>query len=102
MLKKTAKPKKLSYMKASMCEGKKETVLEEKGNFADIPQKQSGNPGVIGVSLGITKNMGDFNSLRVDAWITDTIQEGETKEEAFNRNLEFLDKMIDDTVKSYL
>lgn len=39
----------------------------------------------VGVNVGITKNMGDFESLRVDCWITDEILEGETQQEALAR-----------------
>lgn len=39
----------------------------------------------VGVNIGITKNMGDFESLRVDCWLTDEILEGETQSDALAR-----------------
>ena len=43
------------------------------------------NPQTVGISFGITKNMGDYESLRVDCWLTDTVQEGETHQEELVR-----------------
>lgn len=42
-------------------------------------------PRTVGINIGITKNMGDFESLRVDCWITDEILEGETQSQALAR-----------------
>lgn len=36
-------------------------------------------------SVGYTKNMGDFNSLRIDVGLTDSVQDGETLEQASDR-----------------
>lgn len=38
-----------------------------------------------GVSKGITRNMGNYESLRVDVWMTSEPEEGETIREAFDR-----------------
>ena len=39
----------------------------------------------VGISVGATVNMGDYQSLRVDCWLTDEVLENETHEEALNR-----------------
>lgn len=39
----------------------------------------------INVSLGFTRNMGNFESLRVDIGFEDFAREGEGKDEAFDR-----------------
>lgn len=39
----------------------------------------------VGVSFGVTLNMGEFQSLRVEAWAESTMQEGETSKQAFSR-----------------
>lgn len=39
----------------------------------------------VGVSIGATFNMGDYESLRVEAWLQDTTRENETAEQAFAR-----------------
>lgn len=43
------------------------------------------NQETVGVSLGITRNLGNYNSLRIDAWASDPVKEGETKEEVYDR-----------------
>lgn len=43
------------------------------------------NPNVVGVSLGITRNLGNFNSLRFDAWASSEVKEGEDREAVFDR-----------------
>ncbi|MFI3211678.1 MAG: hypothetical protein R3Y64_11600 [Peptostreptococcaceae bacterium] len=39
----------------------------------------------VGVSTGATINMGNYESFRVDCWLTDDIQEGETQPQALQR-----------------
>ena len=43
------------------------------------------NSRTVGVNVGITKNMGDYESLRVDCWLTDDVLEGETHSQALER-----------------
>lgn len=47
--------------------------------------KPSHNPRTAGISVGVTKNMGDYESLRIDCWLTDELLEGETQREALVR-----------------
>jgi hypothetical protein len=39
----------------------------------------------IGVSFGVTLNMGDYQSLKVEAWAEGTKREGETATAAYKR-----------------
>ena len=57
---------------------------------------------IVGASIGITKNMENYESLRVDCWLTDTVKENETVEQAYERILGIIDKTMQDTVNSYL
>lgn len=57
---------------------------------------------IVGASVGITKNMENYESLRVDCWLTDTVKENETVEQAYERILGIIDKTMQDTVNSYL
>ena len=43
------------------------------------------NNRTVGMSIGATVNMGDYQSLRVDCWLTDEVEENETHEEALTR-----------------
>lgn len=77
-----------------------ETVLKE-GTPLDHHPKQMTNK-VVGVNIGITKNMGDYESLRVDVWLTDEVQEKETVEKAYARIVRTVDTVLQNTVQSYL
>lgn len=48
----------------------------------------------IGLSKGITKNMDNYESFRVDVWLTDELLPGETPEEGLKRLSEIIDKQI--------
>ena len=54
----------------------------------------SGNT-VVGVSIGSTLNMGDYQSLRTDVWLSDTVNDGETVEQAYER----VTKIVNDTLQ---
>lgn len=43
------------------------------------------NPTRVKASLGYTRNMGNFESLRVDVGIEDSVRDGEKATEAFER-----------------
>jgi hypothetical protein len=42
-------------------------------------------PDRLRVSIGVTKNLGDFNSARVDASLESDVKPGETLDEAWTR-----------------
>lgn len=54
----------------------------------------------ITVSLGLTKNLGNFNSLRVDAGIESDVREGETTEDAYARLWALVDSQIAEQLES--
>lgn len=58
--------------------------------------------GVVGASLGVTKNMDNYESLRVDCWLTDTVREGETEDKAFNRVFGVLNDVLEEVVGSFI
>lgn len=60
---------------------KEETPLEHVIKHGDVrvPNKS------VGMNLGVTLNMGDYESLRVDVWCTDEVRDDETHEEAMER-----------------
>lgn len=57
-------------------------------------------PMKFGMSKGVTRNMGDYQSLRVDVWLSDEVQEGETIQEAFSRIESTIDETLEDSVMS--
>ena len=54
----------------------------------------------IGMSKGVTKNMDNYESLRVDVWLSDEVQPGETISEAYDRIGSVLDKTLEEAVLS--
>lgn len=57
---------------------------------------------VVGVNIGVTKNMDNYESLRVDVWATDIVQPNETYEQAYERVLAVVDNVLQNTVNSYV
>lgn len=55
----------------------------------------------VGVSIGTTLNMGDYESLRVDVWLTDTVSDNETVEQAYARVVKTVDKTLQEIVNQY-
>lgn len=55
----------------------------------------------VGVSIGTTLNMGDFESLRVDVWLTDKVAPTETTEQAYARVVQTIDKTLQEIVNQY-
>lgn len=68
----------------------------------DHHRKQESSAQTVGVNLGITKNMDNYESLRVDCWGTDVVQPGETMKQAYERLIGVVDSVLQDTVQSYI
>lgn len=76
------------------------TVKEGKPNDHS-PKHLSKEAPVVGVSIGTTLNMGDYESLRVDVWLTDTVSEKETVEQAYARVVKTVDTTLQKIVEQY-
>ena len=80
---------------------KNQSVLKE-GRPNDHSRKHlNGDNPVVGVSIGTTLNMGDYESLRVDVWLTDTVEATESTEQAYARLVKTVDKTLQDIVNQY-
>lgn len=78
-----------------------EPVVVKAGVPNDHPNKRKPYEGMsFGISKGVTKNMGDYESLRVDVWLNDVVQPGETVEEAFARVEAVVDETLEQAVIS--
>ena len=83
-------------------------------NYAGYVTEQDGNPltienktkphntleNTVGVSVGTTVNLGNYESYRIDVWATDHIRTGETAKQAITRVQKVLDNHIIDVRKS--
>lgn len=62
-----------------------ETVKEGKPLEHTKKHNVKNHTKTVGINIGATVNMGDYQSLRVDCWLTDEVEENETHEEALTR-----------------
>ena len=89
---------------ASVTKGtsKNQTVLKE-GVPNDHSRKRHNNSSspIIGVSIGSTLNMGDYESLRADVWLSDEVREGETVAQAYQRVTSIVDETLQNIVNQY-
>lgn len=56
---------------------------------------------VVGVSIGSTINMENYESLRADVWLTDSVKENETIEQAYQRVIKIADETLQGIVNQY-
>lgn len=56
---------------------------------------------IVGVSIGTTLNMGDYESLRVDVWLSDKVSDSETLEQAYARVVQAVDSTLQEIVSQY-
>ena len=79
---------------------KNQRTLKE-GVPNDHSRKHLEQAPVVGVSIGTTLNMGDYESLRVDVWLTDKVAPTETTEQAYARVVQTVDKTLQEIVGQY-
>lgn len=63
---------------------KNQNILKE-GIPNDHSNKHFSEVPTVGLAIGTTLNMGDYESLRVDTWISDRVTDNETFEQAYKR-----------------
>jgi hypothetical protein len=66
---------------------------------ANLPPLDEGDR--IGVSFGVTLNMGDYQSLRAEAWAETTLREGETSTQAYKRIFELVERQANQKAAEY-
>ena len=58
--------------------------------------------GRVGVSLSVTRNLGNYNSIKPEAWYEDDIRPDETPDEAFDRIWAVVEDEIGEKVQEAL
>jgi uncharacterized alkaline shock family protein YloU len=86
-------------VEATFTDKDRHTETKKKGVHPSNNDKQTAKHQSFGLSKGVTLNMGDFESLRVDVWLSDEVQKGETVSEAFDRVNEILQEELERMVK---
>ena len=54
----------------------------------------------VGMSKGVTKNMDNYESLRVDVWVSDVVQPDESMEEAIVRIESIVDNALEEAISN--
>ena len=100
-------------LKKSLSERAEENTTVTKGTSKNQSVVKEGRPNdhsrkhldgeipVVGCSIGVTLNMQDYNSLRVDVWLTDSVNKGETVEQAYSRVVQVVDATLQSIVNQY-
>lgn len=85
-------------------DGKIETI--KNGSVADVSEKTRGaktsGEKIVGLSVGLTKNMDNFESLRVDVWLTEVYDSEEERDSKFEELRETLGEVLEETVREYI
>lgn len=79
---------------------KQRTIKEGKPNDHSRKHLDNDTP-TVGISIGTTLNMGDYESLRVDVWLTDKVASNETTEQAYARVVKIVDNTLQEIVNQY-
>ena len=81
--------------------GREEPTVIKAGTPLDHSVKHNSYEGTkFGMSKGVTKNMDNYESLRVDVWLTSEVLEGESIREAYTRVEEIIDEVLEEAVLS--
>lgn len=100
-------------LKQSLSQQAVENTTVTKGKSSDQKVLKEGKPNdhsrkhldgttpTVGCSIGTTLNMGDYESLRVDVWLTDSVQSGETIQQAYGRVVKVVDETLQEIVNQY-
>lgn len=87
-LPKTKEEKPVTHAKVVTKKGRQETTVKDetpKEHSVKHNVNNTQSPRVVGMSVGVTRNMGDYESLRIDVWCSDEVKNTETYEEAYDR-----------------
>lgn len=76
------------------------------GSIADISVKNKSakidGDNIIGMSVGLTKNMDNYESLRVDVWATETYRTESERVKKTEHLREVLGEVLEETVRDFI
>ena len=102
----SAKIKINKHLKHEVSDYGKKVLVKEEGVPSEIVHKNNSRvkdkSRVFGVSLGMTKNMGNFESLKVEVWANEELKEDETLDEGINRVTEELENSLNNYLSQYM
>lgn len=101
MRKKTLEEKAKDNARVTIGTSKDQTVVKE-GIPCEHSKKHLSTAPIVGVSLGVTKNMDNYESLRADVWLTDNVHEGyETTAQAYERVTKIVGDTLEEIISEY-
>ena len=80
---------------------KNQTVVKEGVPNDHSRKHQTSDRPVVGVNIGSTINMENYESLRADVWLSDTVQPNETIEQAYERVTNIVASTLEHIVETY-
>lgn len=104
---------KSTKLKTSLVAKAKENTTVTRGTRGEQTELKKGVPNehsrkhldgevpTVGISIGITKNMDNYESLRADVWLTDTKGDDETIEAAYARVAKVVSDVLQEIVGEY-
>lgn len=81
---------------------KDQQVLKQGVSNEHSRKHLDGDVPVVGISVGITKNMDNYESLRADVWLTDKKANNESMEEAYARVAQIVSSVLQEIVSEYV
>lgn len=100
-LKKSLTEKAVENATVTKGSSKEQEVIKE-GVPRDLHTIQKPMCKTVGVSVGSTINMGDYQSLRADVWLTDEVAEYESFEMAYARVFKVAHDTLEQIVNTYV
>ena len=97
---KTLKDKAKENSRVTKGTSKEQEVIKE-GIPNDYTRKHITNTPLVGVNIGSTLNMDNYESLRVDVWLSDTVKEGEDIDTAYKRVIDIVNNTLQEVIKIY-
>ena len=80
---------------------KNQTVVKEGVPNDHTRKHQCGDRPVVGLNIGSTINMENYESLRADVWLSDTVHPNESIEQAYERVTNIVAKTLEHIVETY-
>lgn len=63
--------------------------------------KATSSVGKVGVAIGVTRNLGNYNNVKIDGWLEEAIGPDEDFETAFDRLYKKVEAKIEEKLEEY-
>lgn len=101
-LKKSLSEKAVNNASVTKGTSSEQTVLKKGVPNDHSPKHLSKDAPIVGVSIGSTINMENYESLRLDVWLTDKVASDETIESAYERVAGIVSETLQKLADTYM